>query len=408
MEVMYVRCAGLDVHKKTVVACVRIAAGPTVHREVRTFATSTRALGALRAWLTSAGVTQVAMEATGVYWKPVWHLLAGSFGLVLANPAHVKAVPGRKTDVNDATWLADLLAHGLIRGSFVPEPAVRELRDLSRTRKQCVRERSRHVQRLQKVLQDANLKLDSVLTDLTGKSGRTILRALIAGETSADALAQLGDVRLKATAAELADACCGFVTAHHRFLLKLELDEVEHIETVIAQLGDRARALVEPLQTAVDLVRTAPGFDTIAATAVVAEIGADMSPFPTDGNLVSWACLCPRSDETAGKRRSTRTRRGAPWLKPVLIQAAWSAVRVKDSYERALFFWLRARSGSQKAIVAVAASLLTAIYHMLRKRTPYQSLGPDHFAQLDRDRTRRRLVRRLESLGYTVDVKDAA
>lgn len=409
MELNHARCAGLDVHKDTVVACVRVAEDGKARTEVRTFGTTTTSLMRLGDWLREERVTAVAMEATGVYWKPVWHLLESEeFELILANAAHIKAVPGRKTDVNDAMWIADLLAHGLIRNAFVPEAKIQHLRDFTRTRKQFVREKSRHVQRVQKVLQDCNIKLDSVITDITGKSGRAILRAIIAGETSAEELAKLGDVRLKATPEELAEACRGFVTDHHRFLLQLELDQVEHIEGVIAQIEGEAAKALQPFRSQVEALDTIPGVDATAAAVIIAEIGVDMSRFPTDDHLISWAGLCPRSDESAGKRRSKRIRDGAPWLRVTLVQAAWAAVRKKHSYERALFMRLKSRRGPQKAIIAVARTLLQAAYFILKRGAQYQSLGPDHFASLDRERTKNRLVHHLKKLGYNVEIAEAA
>jgi transposase len=336
MEVIYPRCAGLDVHKQTVVACARVAGHGPPTQEVRTFATTTSGLLALADWLESLGIEHVAMEATGVYWKPVWHVLEGHFELVLANAAHVKNVPGRKTDVNDSMWLADLLAHGLIRASFVPPVAVQELRTLTRTRKQFVRERASHVQRIEKVLEDANLKLSVVLSDIMGKS-----------------------------------------------------------------LG------LEPFRQAAKLLSTMPGLSKVSANVVVAEIGIDMSRFATPGHLLSWACMCPRNDESAGKRRSTRLRRGGKWLKTTLVQAAWSAVKVKGSYLQAQFHRLRARRGAKKAIIAVAASMLTAAWHMLRDGTEWHDLGAAHFDRADAAKTANRLIRRLQQIGYAVQVTPA-
>lgn len=409
MEVVHARCAGLDVHKDTVVACARVVDGGKVKTDVRTFGTTTSSLLKLGDWLRELRVTAVAMEATGVYWKPVWHLLEDEeFELVLANAAHVKAVPGRKTDVNDAMWLADLLAHGLIRAAFVPDAPIQQMRDLTRIRKQFVREQGRHVQRIQKVLQDCNIKLDSVISDIAGKSGRAILRAIIAGETSPEALAKLGDPRLKATVEDLAEACRGFVTDHHRFLLRLELDQVEHIEAVITKVEGEAAKALHPFRAQVEALDTIPGVDKTAAAVILAEVGADMSRFPTEGHLISWAGLCPRSDESAGKRRSTRIRKGDPWLRTTLIQAAWAAMRKKGSYERSLFLRLKSRRGPQKAIVAVARTLLQAAYFVLRDGVSYATLGPDHFDTLDRERTKSRLVQRLQKLGYNVQIGEAA
>jgi transposase len=356
MEVLHRRCAGLDVHKKTVVACVRLAEENKVVTEVRTFATTTAGLLALSAWLSENGCTHVAMEATGVYWKPVWHVLSdGEFELVLANAAHVKNVPGRKTDVSDAAWLAELLAHGLIRGSFVPDGQTQELRTLLRTRKQLVREKTRHTQRIHKTLEDANIKLESELSDVLGKSGRAMLEAMVAGETDPVRLAALAHSGVKASQATLQEALRGRVTQHHRFLLRLHLGQVDAIDTAIVTIDGEIEAHLAPFRIGVELVSTIPGVSGLSAEVIVSEIGLDMSRFPTDGHLLSWACLSPRNDESAGKRRSTRMRKGSPWLKTTLIQCAWAAKRKKGSYLQAQFLRLKSRRGPQKAICAVAA-----------------------------------------------------
>ena len=305
MEVLYPHCAGLDVHKNTVVACVRHLVNGSVKREVRTFKTTTAELLALSDWLTAEGCIHIAMEATGVYWKPVWHILSdGDFSLVLANAAHVKNVPGRKPDVNDATWLADLLAHGLIRGSFVPDPQTQEMRNLLRTRKQLVRERSSHVQRLQKTLEDANIKLDSAISDIMGLSGRAMIEALIAGESDPERLAQLAHRRIKAPPEALREALRGRVTRHHRFLLRLHLQQIDGLDAAITEIDREVDAQIEPFRAMVQLLTTIPGIEELSACLILAEIGRDMSRFPTAGHLISWAGLCPRSDESAGKRRS--------------------------------------------------------------------------------------------------------
>jgi len=409
MEVLYPHCAGLDVHKDTVVACVRHMANGSVQHEVRTFKTTTKDLLALSDWLAGEGCTHVAMEATGVYWKPVWHVLSdGDFTLVLANAAHVKNVPGRKTDVNDATWLADLLAHGLIRGSFVPDEQTQEMRNLLRTRKQLVRERSSHVQRLQKTLEDANIKLDSVISDVMGLSGRAMVEALIAGESDPDRLAQLAHRRIKAPPEALREALRGRVTRRHRFLLQLHLQQVDAIDAAIDQIDQEVDADLEPFRAAIALLITIPGVSVLSAEIILAEIGLDMSRFPTVGHLISWAGLCPKNDESAGKRRSTRMRKGAPWLKTTLVQCAWAASRKKASYFQAQFHRLRARRGAKKAIGALAASILTAIYHMLISGELYHDLGPDHFDRRAKGAQTRRLVTRLQNLGYAVQITPLA
>ena len=405
MEVLYPHCAGLDVHKDTVVACVRHMVDGSVRREVRTFKTTTTELLALSDWLATEGCTHVAMEATGVYWKPVWHILSdGDLSLVLANAAHVKNVPGSKTDVNDAAWLADLLAHGLIRGSFVPDQQTQEMRNLLRTRKQLVRERSSHVQRLQKTLEDANIKLDSAISDIMGLSGRAMIEALIAGESDSEQLAQLAHCRIKATPEELCEALRGRVTRHHRFLLRLHLQQIDGLDAAITEIDREVDAQIEPFRATVQLLTTIPGIEELSACLILAEIGRDMSRFPTAGHLISWAGLCPRSDESAGKRRSTRMRKGAPWLKTTLVQCAWAAARKKASYLQAQFHRLRARRGAKKAIGALAASLLTIVYHMLVSGELYHDLGPDHFDRRAKATQTKRLVTRLQNLGYAVQI----
>src|SRR4051794_387711 len=408
MEVLYPRCAGLDVHKATVVAAVRLVAGGKVVREVRTFATTTASLLELAAWLAENGCTHVAMEATGVYWRPVWHVLAeGGFVLVLANAAQVKNVPGRKTDVGDATWLAELLAHGLIRASFVPDGPTEELRSLLRTRKQLVRERASHVQRLQKTLEDANVKLDGVLADLLGKSGRAMLEALATGEDDPAKLVALAHPRLSATPERLREALRGRVTECHRFLLRLHLRQIDGLSAAIADIDREVEARIEPFRKAVELLSSIPGVSTLSAQVITAEIGLDMSCFPTVGHLLSWAGLCPKSDESAGKRRSTRMRKGAPWLKTSLIQCAWAAKNAKRTYLQAQFYRVRARRGDKKAAGAVAASILTAAYHMLQRGVFYQDLGPEHFER-SKAAQAKRLVQRLKNLGYAAAITPIA
>jgi transposase len=404
MDVLYARCAGLDVHQKTVVACARIASetGP-VHLQ-RVFGTTTRELLALGDWLAAQGCTHVVMEATGVYWKPIWHTLEGQCELILANAMHVRNIPGRKTDITDATWLSDLLAHGLIRGSFVPPPAVGDLRDLTRTRTQLVREAARHSQRIQKVLEDAHLKLATVVSDILGVSGRAILTALIAGERDPDRLADLTRGRLKASRAEIIAALHGRCTEHHCFLLKVHLTQIDTLQHAVADVEARIGERLAPFQRAAELLNTIPGVSDTVARVLIAEIGIDMSRFPTAGHLISWAGLCPRMDESAGKRRSTRTRHTGCWLKTTLVQAAWAAVRTRDSYLRAQFLRLKTRRGPKKAILAVAASMLTAIYHMLLHDLPYKDLGSQYFDRRDKTRVAQRLIRRLEDLGIHVEI----
>ena len=407
MEVLYPRCAGLDVHARSVTACVRIASGADVSYQHRTVPTTTRGLLELADWLAAAQCTHVAMEATGVYWKPVWHILDGQFTLVLANAMHVRHVPGRKSDMTDAGWIADLLAHGLIRSSFVPPADIQELRDLTRTRKQLVGEIARHTLRIQKTLEDANLKLTHVVSDILGVSGRAVLKALIAGETDPQRLADLTRNRLKATREQLIAALHGRVTAHHRFMVDLHLTHIEALEAAVDKLERHVGEAMTPFHAPVSLLTTMPGLSDTAARVLIAEIGADMTRFPTAGHLVSWAGLCPRLEVSAGKRHSTRIRHATPWLKTTLIQAAWAATRKKDSYLHAQFIRLKSRRGPKKAIVAVAASMLTAAYVMLRDGVPYRDLGGRFFNDRDKTETTKRLLRRLRELGVTVEVKAA-
>lgn len=404
MEVLFPRCAGLDVHKDSVVACVRCVSSPE-HREVRTFGTTTSELVELGDWLASHGVTHVAMEATGVYWKPVWHMLEDRFEQVLANAQHIRNVPGRKTDVNDAMWIADLLAHGLIRSSFVPPSRIQELRDLMRTRKQLVREVSQHTLRIQKTLEDANIKVSSVLSNVVGTSGRKMLHAIISGVTDPAALADLAVGTARKKRDDLIEALRGRVTDHHRGLLRLHLSLIAALETALAELDATVGKALEPIEARAKILTTIPGVGDIAARVIVAEIGIDMSRFPTSSHLISWAGLCPRSDESAGKRRSTRVRKSANWLKTTLVTAAWTAARKKNSYLQAQFFRLKARRGAKKAIMAVAASMLTAAYYMLRDGVEYRDLGPQHLDRRDQGKTINRLIKRLTALGCEVEVR---
>ena len=407
MDLQHPKCAGLDVHQHTVVACARVVAGSTVTHERRTFGTTTAELLALSDWLTAHDCTHVAMESTGVYWKPIWQVLEGQFALVLANARHIRNIPGRKSDVNDATWIADLLAHGLIRGSFVPPAPVQELRDLTRTRKQLVREITQHTLRIQKTLETANLKLTGLLSNILGVSGRAILHALVAGETDPERLADLVQGRLKASRAALVAALHGRLTAHHRFLLQLHLTQVDALEQAVHDVEERLGHALVPFRAALDRLITMPGVSETVARVLVAEIGFDMTRFPTAGHLVSWAGLCPRLDESAGKRLSTRTRPSNPWLKTTLVQAAWAAARTKNTYLRAQFLRLKSRRGPKKAILAVASSMLTAAYHMLKHDLDYRDLGADHFDRRDKTKLANRLIHRLQELGLTVEVRPA-
>src|SRR3982075_1593255 len=419
MDIIYEQVAGLDVHKDTVVACVRIVAEGKTRRECRTFSTTTDQLVELRVWLEECRCTHVAMEATGVYWMPVFRILGeADFELIGANAAHIKNVPGRKTDMNDAMWIADLLACGLIKASFVPNEEVQELRALTRTRKQLVREQTRHVQRIEKTLAEANIKLGSVISDIMGASGRRMIQAMIDGVRQPRQLAELASKQIKATPKELYDVLHGRLTDHHRFLLALHLkqwdglDETIHkLDVEIAQRIERMEAKTAdktPFRALIRLLTTIPGVSAVAAPAILSEIGPDMSRFPTAGHLVAWAGLCPGQNESAGKRKPSRLRKGAPWLKTMLVQCAWAAKRKKDSYYKAQFFRLQARRGPQKAICAVAASILTAIYHILKNGTEHHDLGADHFNRRSTEAQTKRLVAQLTRLGFEVQLQRTA
>jgi transposase len=420
MEVMHKCCAGLDVHKNVIVACVRLTLGRKVERECRTFDTTTTGLLALLSWLSASGCTHVAMEATGVYWKPVWNILSdGTFELIVANAAHIKNVPGRKTDMNDAMWIADLVACGLIRASFVPDERTQELRSLLRTRKQMTREQTSHIQRTQRTLEEGNIKLDSVISDVVGVSGRCMIEAMIAGETSPVRLADLAHRRIRAPREALCEALRGRVTDHHRFLLRLHLRQYDALAAAIAEIDQQVEVLIEDMDEQIEagqatfralimLLCSIPGVGTLAAVVILSEIGRDMSRFPTAGHLLAWAGLCPGQNESAGKRKSSRLRKGAPWLKTLLIQCAWAASRRQDSYYKAQFSRLKARRGPKKAICAVAASILTAIYHMLKDGTGHRDLGASYFDRRSIDAKAKRLVSQLTKLGFQVQLQQIA
>jgi transposase len=420
MDVMHDRVAGLDVHKAMIVACVRLVSGSRVSRECQTFESTTAGLLSLLAWLTASGCTHVAMEATGVYWKPVWNILSdGAFELILANAAHIKNVPGRKTDVNDATWIADLVACGLIRASFVPDQTTQELRSLLRARKQLTQEQTRHTQRIQKTLEEANIKLDTVISDILGVSGRRMIEAMIAGIRNPAKLAALADGRIKATPKQLYDALHGRLTDHHCFMVKLYLEQYDALDKAIVAIDQTVDAAITAMdqevapgraafRSLIRLLNTIPGISALSATSILAETGTNMSRFATAGHFVAWAGLCPGQNESAGKRRSSRLRKGAPWLKTMLVQCAWSAVKKKDSYYKAQFNRLRSRRGPKKAICAVAAAMLTAIYHMLKNGVEHQDLGIDHFDPRPAEFKAKRLVAQLAKLGFQVELQPLA
>jgi len=404
MEVVYERCCGLDVHKRTVVACLLIPGERGVpQKEVRTFGTMTADVLALAEWLATAGCTHVAMEGTGVYWLPIWNLLEERFTLLLVNARHVKAVPGRKTDVKDAEWLADLLRHGLLASSFVPDREQRELRELTRYRTALLRERAAVANRLQKTLEAANLKLASVVTDITGKSGRAMLRALVAGETEPTRVAALAEGRLREKIPELQRALVGQFGAHQRFLVAQQLDHLDFLDARIAQVSAEIATRTQPVATVVARLDTIPGVGQRTAEVLVAEVGTDMARFPTADHLASWAGMCPGNRQSAGRQLSGKTRKGSPWLRAAWAEAAQAAGRTKGSSLQAQYRRLAARRGKQRATVAVGHTILRIVYHLLRDpASVYEERGTHAGDERDRQAIERHLVRRLQQLGNTV------
>jgi len=407
MDTLYPCCAGLDIHKEIIVACVRKAlGGGKAQQEVRTFRTETSGLVALANWLTEEGVTHAAMESTGVYWKPVWNVLDGVIELLLVNAEHIKKVPGRKTDVKDSQWIAELLQHGLLKASFVPERAMRDLRDLTRQRVQLVRQKVQVSNRIQKTLEDANIKLASVASDVLGKSGRAMIRAIVSGEGDPVVLADLARQRLRVKIPQLQEALLGEVTAHHRFLLGMLMDQVEFLEGQIARLGARiTEVLPAPFEEALQRLVTIPGIEQRAAENIVAELGADMTPFPSAAHLASWVGICPGNHESAGKRRSGRTTQGNAWLRVTLVQCAWAASHTKGTYLSAQYKRLAARRGKKRALVAVGHTLLGIVYAVLKKKSTYRELGADYLDRQDKGRLTARLLQRLAKLGVKVTVE---
>jgi transposase len=406
MQVVQEVCCGLDVHKKSVTACVLWAAGR--RRQTREFGTFTKDLLELAAWLRVCGVTQVALESTGVYWKPEWNLLEGQFEVLLVNAQHIKAVPGRKTDQKDSEWIADLLQHGLLRASFVPPTPTRELRDLTRYRASLAQEINRIAKRVQKVLEDANIKLASVATDTLGASGRLMLEAMGKGEPDSQRLAEMAQGKLRNKIAELERALEGRVSSHHRFLLRELLDHFYFVESKMRRIEQEVEERLRPFQSAVIRLCTIPGVDRVTAWGLLAEIGLNMEQFPDAPHLASWAGLCPGSHESAGKRKSGKIRKGSLWLRRCLCQAAWAVSTKKNNYLSALYRRLAARRGVKRATIAVAHNLLIIAYYILRDHTCYQDLGPDYFDRLNPEGLRRRLTKRLEGLGFKVTLEPVA
>ncbi|MCL5108753.1 MAG: IS110 family transposase [Chloroflexi bacterium] len=445
MQVVYERCCGLDVHKKVITACAIVpAVDGKPDKQIRTFGTMTAALLDLQAWLADLGVTHVAMESTGVYWKPVYNILEGTFTLLVVNAQHIKAVPGHKTDLKDCEWIADLLRHGLVRGSFIPDKAHRELRELTRYRVALLRERTSETNRLHKTLEGANIKLAAVVTDIRGLSARQMLEAMVEGETDTAALAHMAKGKLRAKIPQLEQALCGSFGAHQRFMVAIHLAHIDHLDETIglvsaeitARLSTHADGpavstpLVEPAETAsqgpdqraaqltstvqspfervLANLRTIPGVGQRIAEVLLAEIGIDMSRFPTAGHLAAWAGMAPGHWESAGKRQSGATRKGDPWLRCALVEAAHGVGHSKDNYLSAQYRHLVSKRGKKKAAVAVGHSILVIAYHLIKKGTTYVDLGPNYFDERSRDVVERRLVRRLERLGYNVDLRPIA
>jgi transposase len=404
MDVQYERCCGIDVHKRTVVACVIISGARKgeVEKETRTYATMADDLGTLAQWLQAKGVTHVAMESTGVYWKPVFNLLEGQFAVLVVNAERSKALRGRKTDVADAEWIADLLRHGLLQGSFIPSAQQRALRDLTRFRASLVNARVRAVNRLQKTLEDANIKLASVVTDVTGVSGRAILQALVAGQTDPQALADLAKGQLRKKIPQLQQALAGTLHSHHRVIVTEVLSQMDFLEEAVARLDAHITELMTPFVTQLAALDSIPGVSRRVAEVLIAEIGADMTPFASAQRLASWAGMCPGNHESAGKRKSGKTRKGSPWLRRALTEAAHGAARTKNKYLSAQYHRIAARRGRKRAIMAVGHSILTVSYHLLTRHTTYQDLGQNYFDERDREEVKRRAVRRLERLGFQV------
>jgi len=409
METIVERPAALDVHKAQVTACARVPGGDGARgQHVAEFATTVRGLLALRDWLAGLGVTQVAMEATGVFWKPVWHVLEDDFQCLLVNARHVKQVPGRKTDVSDAEWLCRLLEAGLLRASFVPPKPIRQLRNLTRYRKTQIAERQREVNRLHKALEDAGIKLDCVAADILGKSGRDMLDALVAGERDPEVLANLARRQMRKKIPLLQDALDGHFDAHHRLWIGSILRHIDFLDEQIEQLSAAIEEQIRPFWPAVELIRTMTGFQQRGAECVIAEIGVDMSVFATARHLASWSGRCPGNHQSAGKRRSGKTRDGSKWLDIALEEAATAAIRVKDSYFAAQYRRLKPRCGHKKALGAVKHSMICAIWHMLNTGETYHDLGADYFTTRDPERQTRRLITQLERLGHHVTLQEAA
>jgi transposase len=407
MEVIFRCCAGFDVHSKTVAVCVRrMNSQGEIDAEVRTFETMTRNLLELSDWLRANGVTHVAMESTGVYWKPIYNILEGQFEILLVNARHVQKVPGRKTDVKDCEWLAQLLQYGLLKNSYIPTRRQRDLRDLTRMRTQLAHEMTSVANRIQKILEDTNIKLGLVATDVLGVSGRNMIQALIEGETDTAKIANMAKGRLREKIGLLQQALVGKVTEHHRFLLKALMDHYAYLESQIERFNQRIEETASPFEKAITALIPMPGFDRVSAQSVIAEIGPDMQPFPSADDLCSWAKICCGNNQTGSKRKKASTGHGDRWLRSILVQVAWAASRKKDSYFNAQYRRLAGRRGKKKAIIAVAHSILATTYYILKNNRTYKDLGANHFDRISKDKIRHYHVKRLETLGYKVQLSE--
>lgn len=405
MQVIYERCCGLDVHKRTITACLLKWLGSGWQKELRQFGTMTKELLALLDWLVSEGCTHVAMESTGVYWKPVYNILEGQFELLVVNAQHLKAVPGSKTDVRDAEWIAELLAHGLLRGSFVPPPSVRELRELTRYRTSLVRDRARTLNRLQKVLEAANIKLASVVSDIDGVSARLMLEGLVAGQRDTEELAGLAKGRLKEKHAQLVEALSCRLQPHQSFLIAEHLAQIDYLEGAVERLSGQIEEKLRPFEQQISWLDTIPGINRRTAEVLWAETGGDMSRFASARHLASWAGMCPGNNESAGKRRSGRTRKGSPWLRHCLVEAAHGAAHTKNRYLSSQYHRIAARRGKKKALLAVGHSILVIAYHLLTRKQAYCDLGANYFDERDRQAVTKRCVNRLQKLGYQITLE---
>jgi transposase len=405
MEVVYKRCCGLDVHKETVTACVTIRDAGKGQKEIRTFRTMTSDLLMLHDWLLAHGVTHVAMESTGVYWKPIFNLLEGSFEVLLVNASHMKAVPGKKTDIKDCEWIADLLSHGLLKGSFIPPQPIRDLRDLTRYRKSLSDERTREINRLQKLLETANIKLSSVASDVMGASGKAMMQAILSGSTDPEVLADLAKGRLRNKLSLLKEALQGCFRPHHRFLLGQILSHLDFLDEAIEEMSKEVEKRLAPFLQEIELLKTIPGVKQTMAEVILAEIGIDMNRFPTHRHLASWAGLCPGNNESAGKRMSGKTRKGDRWLKRGLTESSWAVSRAKETYLGALYHRVIRRRGKKKATIAVGHAMIVMAYHMLKHKVPYKELGADYFDRLNVSYVKSHFIKRLEGLGYKVTLE---